>query len=101
MRNGVLAGNAWNDSPVTQGFPVMVVIVAAIAVKPARPLPRPAAFAPDRGQSLDQRDQSGAVMAVATGDRHRQRHTAGIDDHMVFRAGSSPIDGRGARRRPP
>jgi hypothetical protein len=97
---GVLPSDTRHDSLASQGFPVVVVVVTAVTVEPALPLPWSAAFAPDRGQGLDKRDQLGAVVAVAAGDRHRQWDTASFGDHMVFRAGASPIDGRGARRRP-
>jgi hypothetical protein len=41
------------------------------------------------------------VVAIAAGDAARQRKTAGVADQVVFAAGASPVDRRGADVVPP
>jgi hypothetical protein len=52
---------------------VLVVVVAAVGVEPARPAPGLADRAADRWDDVEQRDQLGDVVAVAAGQRDRER----------------------------
>jgi hypothetical protein len=59
------------------------------------------ALAADRRDRLDQRDELGYVVAVATGGDRGQRDAVRVDDDMVLAAGLAPIYGGRAGGRPP
>ena len=62
-----------------------------------RILARPADPAPDGGHTVEQRDQLGDVVAVAAGDRERERDPGGVDQEMMLRSGSAPANRARAR----
>lgn len=97
---GVLTRAPGNDAFVSQGLAVMVVVIAAVAVKPARSLTRPAAFASNPRDRVDQRVRAGCCRA---GFRQSTSPRAGY--HCRRRSGGAwnrgePVRGRGARRFP-
>ncbi|GLX47876.1 hypothetical protein Shyhy01_08260 [Streptomyces hygroscopicus subsp. hygroscopicus] len=61
-------------------------------------MPDPAA---NRWDGIEQRQQLGDVIAVATGQKDRERSTALIGDQVVLGAGTAPVDRRRARVCPP
>jgi hypothetical protein len=65
---------------------VLVVVIATIGQQPIGLLARPSELAGDGPavQVFDQRDQLGDVVALATGQRDRQRDAAGVDKQMVL-----------------
>ncbi len=71
---------------------VLVVVVAPVGVEGVRASARTAPLAADRRDRLDQGDQLGDVVAVATGQRDRQRNAVPFGDQMVFRASSGTVD---------
>ena len=75
---------------------VDVVVAAAVGEQLPRPPPRSRSPSPDRRHRLDRRDELGDVVAVAAGQRHRQRNAGGVDDQVVLGAGAAagPATGR-------
>jgi hypothetical protein len=72
---------------------VLVMVVAAVREHLDRPPPGPAAAAGHRRDRLDQRDELGDVVAVAAGQRDRQRDTLAVGDHGMLRSGAGPVLG--------
>ena len=95
------AGDPRSDSALSELSAVDVVVIAAIGEQLPRSPAGPAAPAPDRRDGVDQRDELGDVVAVAAGQRDRQRNAAGIADQVVLGAGTAAVDRRGADVVPP
>jgi hypothetical protein len=70
---GAAAGDAWGDAAGAQQPPVLVVVVATVGEQLPRLASRPAASAADRRDGIQERDELGDVVAVAGGQRDRQR----------------------------
>lgn len=49
--------------------------------------------ASDGRNRVDERNELGGVVAVATGQRRGERDSAALADQVVFRAGPAPVDG--------
>jgi hypothetical protein len=72
--------------------PVDLVVIAAVGVQiPGAAARWLAALAADRRDGLDQRDQSGDVVAVAAGRDGRERDAVRLDDQVVLAAGLAPV----------
>jgi hypothetical protein len=67
------AGDPRSDAPDAQQPPVLVVVVATVGEQLPRLASRPAASAADRRDGIQERDELGDVVAVAGGQRDRQR----------------------------
>ena len=80
---------------------VLVVVVGAVGEHPLRPLAGPAAAAADRRDRLDQRHELGDIVAVAAGQRHRQRDAVRLGDQVVLGARPGTVDRARARFGPP
>src|SRR5690606_11981001 len=98
---GAAAGELGVDAPGPYQVAVLVVVVGTVGVERVGSATGPSASTSHRGNRLDQRDELGDVVAVATGQRHRQRDTATLADHMVLRSVPGPIDWAGTGFRPP
>ena len=94
---GVAAGDHGCDPALTDEPPVLVVVVAAVGVHLLRPLPWPAGHALHRRDAVEQRDQLGDVVAVAARDRVGERDPAGVDEEVVLRPASAPVNRARAR----
>ena len=70
---GLAAGDLRFDPALPEQAPVLVVVVAAVGRDPVGPAAGTAGLAAHRRNTLEQRDQLGDVVAVAAGDRPRQR----------------------------
>jgi hypothetical protein len=70
------------DTTLPEQPAVLVVVIAAIGEQAIGLLTRPAALAGDRPgmKILEQRDQLRDVVAIATGERDRERDAAGVDE---------------------
>jgi len=99
--NGAAPGEPRRDATGAQQAPVLVVVIAAVGEQLPRLAAGSAAPSPNRRNRVDQRDQLGDVVAVAAGQRDRQRDAAGVADQMVL--GARDARGRPAtdRRGPP
>ena len=86
------SGDDRRDAAGTDQTAVLVVVVAAVSVEPAGPTTWCADHAPDWRDRVDQWDQLGDVVAVATGQRHGQRDAGGVGDQVVLGAGLAPVD---------
>jgi hypothetical protein len=82
---------------------VLVVVIAAIGQDAVGLASRAARLAGDRPgvEILEQRDQLRDVVAIAAGQRDRERDPAGIDEQVVLGAGTATIDRRGPGQEPP
>lgn len=80
------AGDDRCDAKRSQEPPVLVVVIAPVGQQPVGLLARAAtlAFHWPAVQILEQRDQLGDVVAVATGEGDRQRDATGVDEQMVL-----------------
>lgn len=80
------------DAAGADQAPVLVVVVAAVGVDPARPATRFADDVPDGWDRVDERDQLGDVVAVPAGERDGQRDPARVGDQVMLGAGLAPVD---------
>lgn len=81
---GAAAGNDWCDAASADQPAVLVVVVAAVGVEPSGTAPGAADPATDDGQGIQQRDELGDVVAVATSEYDRQGCSGGIGDQMML-----------------
>jgi len=88
---GAAAGDHGRDALLAPAC-VLVVVITAVGIDGIRALARPTAAAADRRDGLDQRHELGDVVAVPAGQRHRQRDTVRLGDHVVLRARLGAID---------
>jgi hypothetical protein len=77
------------------------VVVGAVAGNSIRPPTRPADFAADRRDAVKERDQLRAVVAVAAGERPRERDPTALDEEVMLGAVSGSINRARARRGAP
>lgn len=80
------AGDQWLDAPGPEQSSVLVVVVAAVGEDEVGLLAWPSELAGDRPrvEVLKQRDQLRDVVAVAAGQRDRERDPGGVDEKMVL-----------------
>jgi hypothetical protein len=83
---GASAGDHRGDAELADQGPVLVAVVATVGVDLRRFAAGPSALAADRRDRVQQRQQLGDVVAVAAGQQHRQRDTAGVGDQMMLGA---------------
>ena len=86
------AGDPRGDAPGAQPSTVDVVVVAAVGEQLPRLASWPATQTADRRNGIQQRDQLGDVVAVAAGQRDRQRDAAGVADQMMLGTGPRAVD---------
>ena len=86
------AGDPRGDAPGAQPSAVDVVVVAAVGEQLPRLASWPATQTADRRNGIQQRDQLGDVVAVAAGQRDRQRDAAGVADQMMLGARTRAVD---------
>jgi hypothetical protein len=77
------------------------LVVGAIAADPLRPPTRPTDLAAQRRHALEERDQLGAVVAIAACERPGKRDPAALDEEIVLGAVSGSINRARARRGAP
>ena len=77
-----------------------VVIVGAVAEQPLGALSGPADAALDRPDRIDEGHQLGDVVALAAGDRHRQRDARGLDQQVGLEPRRARSTGLGPLRSP-
>lgn len=86
------AGDPRGDPAGAELTAVDVVVIAAVGDQLARSAARPATAAADRGDGVDQRNELRDVVAIAAGQRDRQRDAAGLADQVVLGAGPAAVD---------
>ena len=86
------AGDQGLDAADPQLAAVLVEVIAAVGEQPIGAPARPADSAGDRHDAVGQRQQLSDVVAVASGQRDRQRQPAGIRQQVVFGACASAVD---------
>ena len=80
---------------------VDVMVVAAVGEEGGRLAAGTADPAADRWDHVEQRQQLGDVVAVASSQQDRERGPVPVGDEVVSRASPAPVDQRGARVAPP
>ena len=86
------------------GAAVLVVVVGPVGVEPADASLGPTAprwMRLDLPDLVQQRQQLGAVVAVAAGQRHRKRDAGAVDQDVVFAAGAGAVYRTGTGVDPP
>ncbi len=94
---GLATRDLRGDAASAELAPVFVVVVAAVGGDALGTSPRPARLAAYGRDPLDQRNQLGDVVAVATGDRPGERDPARIDQEMLLGAVPGSINRARAR----
>jgi hypothetical protein len=72
------------DAALTELAAPAWVVVGAVAREPVRPAARPANLAAHRRHAVNERDQLGAVVAVAAGERPGERDAATLNEEVVL-----------------
>lgn len=100
---GAAAGDHRLDAASPEQAAVLVVVVAAVGEHQVGLLAGPADLAGNRArvQRVEQRQQLGDVVAVAAGQRDRERDAACVDQQVVFGARAGTIDRGRPRQEPP
>ena len=73
------------------------IVVAAVGAQLVGPTPRPADLAAHRRDAIDERDQLGAVVAVAARELPGKRDPRRVDEEMMLGAVSGSINRARAR----
>jgi hypothetical protein len=81
---GSAAGDDRCDSALADESTVLAVVVAVVADNPVRSAAWPADDTSHRGHPVEQRDQLGDVVAVATGQREPKRDPGLVDEQVVL-----------------
>jgi len=91
------------DPAVPEQTAVLVVVIAAVGEQPVGLLAWTAWLAGDRPcvQVLEERDQLCDVVAVAAGQRDRERDPGRVDEQVVLGAGAATIDRGRPGQEPP
>ena len=94
---GLAAGDQGGDAALADEPAVFVVVVASVGDDLVGSAARTTGGAFDRRHPVEQRDQLSDVVAVAAGDREGERDPGRVDQEVVFRAGSAPVNRARAR----
>ena len=98
---GLAAGDHRLDAALPDQPAVLVVVIAAVGDDTVGPPSRSAEASAYRRHPVEQRDQLGDVVAVAAGERPRQRQAAPVYEEMLLAAAAAPVDRtRGGLRTP-
>jgi hypothetical protein len=95
------AGDRGHNPASADLIAVDVMVVAAVSEQRVRLAAGTADSTTDRRDRVEQRQQLGDVVAVASGQQDRERGAVPVGDQMVLRAGPPPVDRRRARVLPP
>ena len=88
------------DAARPQLAPVLVVVIAAVREHAIWALARAPALATHRADAINKRKQLSDVVALAAGQRYRQRDTGAIDQQVMLGAATSTINRRGPGQPP-
>jgi len=94
---GLAPGDLRGDAAPAKLAAAVLVVVASVGADAIGSAARPADLAPDRRHPVDKRDQLGAVMAVAAGERPGERDPGRVYKEMVLGAVSGSINRARAR----
>jgi hypothetical protein len=94
---GPSACDLGNDPTTAKLATVLVVVVATVGADPVRAPTRPAGFAGDGRDSVEERNQLGDVVAVTAGDCPGKRDPARVYEQVMLGAVSGSINRARAR----
>jgi hypothetical protein len=102
---GAVLGLSASDNRLYAELPdetaVLVVVIATVGDHDLRPATRPTDAPAHRRDAIEQLEQLGDVVAVAAGERPRQRNPAAVYEQVVLAASPAAVDGAGTRFRAP
>ena len=98
---GLSASDHGFHAPLPDEATVLVVVVAAVGQQCLWPSSRPADPAAYGWHPIEQLDQLRDIVAVAAGQRPRERDATTVYEEMVLAAPPAAIDGTGTRFRAP
>ena len=98
---GLAASDYGFDAALADEAAVLVVVVGAVGDYAVGPAARPSAHTGDRRDGVEERDQLGDVVAVATRERPGERDPGRVDEEMVLGAVSGSVNRARARRGAP
>ncbi len=81
---GLASGDLWLDPAPPELAAVTVAVIAAVSDQLAGALARAPVTAAHRLDGVEQRQQLGDVVAVAAGQRERQREPRGVGQQVVL-----------------
>jgi hypothetical protein len=94
---GLAACDLGCDAAPAELAAVAVVVVTAVGAEAVRPSAWPTGLAAHRRHTVDQRDQLGAVVAVAAGDRPGKRDPGRVYEKVMLGARSGSVNRARAR----
>ena len=89
---GLAAGDLGLDAAFAKLLAVAFGVVGAVGEQPLGPAARVADTAAHPRHPVDKRQQLGDVVAVAAGQRPRQRNAATVGQEVVLGARTAPVD---------
>ena len=92
----VAFGDERLDAAAAEFVPVGLRVVGAVGEEELRSASRSSAFAADRWDRLEEREQLGDVVAVGGGEEAGEGNPVCVGDQVVFAAGAAAVDGAGA-----
>jgi hypothetical protein len=98
---GLAPRDLWSDPAPAELAAMTGVVVAAVGGDTLGSPARPANLAADRRDAVDERDQLGAVVAVAARERPGERDPGRVDQEVVLRPVSGSVNRARARRGAP
>jgi hypothetical protein len=98
---GLAPGDHRFDAALPDEAAVLVVVVAAVGEQRLGPSPGPADSAADGRHPVEQFEQLGDVVAVASGKRPGKRDAASVYEEVVLAASPAAVNGAGTRFRAP
>lgn len=104
-QSGAVSDAASGDHRLDAAFPqqaaVLVEVVAPVGIQAPGLAAGAPPQTPNRRNGVEQGQELGDVVPVATGERDGERGSVTVDDQVVLRARAGPIDGRGSDVVPP
>ena len=94
---GLASCDLWGDAAVAELAATAVVVIAAISADTIGSAARTADLAADGRDAVDERDQLGAVMAIAAGKRPGERDPGRVYEKVMLGAVSGSINRARAR----
>jgi hypothetical protein len=94
---GLAARDLRSDGTLPELAAASVVVVATVGAETIGSAPWPPDLAPDRRDTVEERNQLGAVMAVAAGEHPGERDPGRVYEKVMLRAVSGSINRARAR----
>jgi hypothetical protein len=90
------SGDHGLDAALPQKAAVLVEVVAPVRAQSPRLAAGASPQTPDGWNRVQQGQELGDIVPIATGERDGERGSVTVDDQVVLGAGAGPVDGQGA-----